>query len=71
MEILGGPTSRATARYAVEAVGADACRVTYSGSGQLRPALVWLSPIIPSAGRRLVRGNLVRLKARLEDPGGR
>jgi carbon monoxide dehydrogenase subunit G len=69
MEILGGPTSRATARYEVEPVGDDACRVTYAGSGQLRPLLVWLSPMIPSAGRRLVRANLVRLKRRLEDAG--
>lgn len=70
MEILGGPTSRAAARYAVEPVGDDACRVTYSGSGEMRAALFWLSPIIPSAGRRLVRGNLARLKRRLEDRGG-
>ncbi len=69
MEILGGPTRRATARYAVEPVGDDACRVTYSGSGELRPLLVWLSPIIPSVGRRLVRGNLARLKHRLEEAG--
>jgi carbon monoxide dehydrogenase subunit G len=68
MEILGGPTRRATSRYAVEPVGDDACRVTYSGSGEMRPLLVWLSPIIPSAGRRLVRSNLVRLKQRLEAP---
>jgi carbon monoxide dehydrogenase subunit G len=66
MEIVGGPTARATACYAVEPVGDDACRVTYAGSGQMRPLLVWLSPIIPSAGRRLVRSNLVRLKDRLE-----
>jgi carbon monoxide dehydrogenase subunit G len=69
MEILGGPTSRATTRYAVEPVGDDACRVTYTGSGQLRSILFWLSPIVPSAGRRLVRGNLASLKRLLEDAG--
>jgi carbon monoxide dehydrogenase subunit G len=66
MEILGGPTRRVTARYAVERVDDDACRVTYSGSGEMRPLLVWLSPLIPPAGRRLVRSNLARLKHRLE-----
>ncbi len=66
MEILGGPTRRATTRFAVEPIGDDACRVTYSGSGEMRPLLAWLSPVIPSAGRRLVRGNLARLKRRLE-----
>ena len=71
MEILGGPTSRATARYAVEPVGDDACRVTYSGSGEMRSILFWLSPIIPSAGRRLVRGNLASLKRLLETAGDR
>ena len=46
MEILGGPTARATACYAVEPLGDDACSVTYSGSGELRPLLVWLSPMV-------------------------
>jgi carbon monoxide dehydrogenase subunit G len=66
MEIAGGPTRRTFASYAVEPIGDDACRVTYSVEGEMRPILVWLTPLIPAMGRKLVRTNLVSLKRPIE-----
>lgn len=67
MEILGGPTRRAVASYAVESIGDDACRVTYTVDGEMRRGLGWLTPVIPRMGRRLVRTNLVGLGRRLDE----
>lgn len=66
MEIVGGPTRRALARYAVDASGENACDVTYTVEGEMRPVLRWLTPLIPFAGRRLVRANLGALKRLIE-----
>ena len=66
MEIIGGPTRRTFACYAVEPIGDKACRVTYSVEGEMRSLLRWLTPIIPAAGRRLVRTNLGALKRLIE-----
>jgi carbon monoxide dehydrogenase subunit G len=72
MEIVGGPTRRAFARYAVEPRGDTACDVTYSVEGEMRPLLRWLTPLVPAAGKRLVRTNLGALKRLVEgDPAGR
>ena len=62
MEITGGPTRRTLACYAVDPIGDEACQVTYSVEGEMRPVLSWLTPLIPAAGRRLVRTNLGALK---------
>lgn len=67
MEILGGPTRRASVRYAVEPIDDRACRVTYSAQGEMRPLLAWLTPLIPAMGRRLIRSNLATLGRLLED----
>lgn len=66
MEIAGGPTRRTFATYAVEPIGDHACQVTYSVKGEMRPLLVWLTPLIPAMGRRLVRSNLASLKRLVE-----
>ena len=66
MEISGGPTRRTVACYAVDPVGDEACQVTYSVEGEMRPLLHWLTPLIPVAGRRLVRSNLGALKRLIE-----
>ena len=66
MEIVGGPTRRTVARYAVEPMGDRACQVTYSMKGEMQPLLVWLTPLIPAMGRRLVRANLAALKHLVE-----
>jgi carbon monoxide dehydrogenase subunit G len=66
MEIAGGPTRRTFASYAVEPMGDHACQVTYSVEGEMRPILVWLTPLIPAMGRKLVRTNLVSLKRLIE-----
>jgi carbon monoxide dehydrogenase subunit G len=66
MEIVGGPTRRTFACYAVEPMGDKACQVTYSVEGEMRPLLRWLTPLIPAAGRRLVRANLGALKRLIE-----
>jgi carbon monoxide dehydrogenase subunit G len=66
MEIVGGPTRRTFARYAVEPSGDSGCEVTYSVEGEMRPLLRWLTPLIPMAGRRLVRANLAALKRLME-----
>lgn len=62
MEILGGPTRRATVRYAVEPTTDRTCRVTYSAQGEMVPWLAWLSPLMPLVGRRLIRSNLATLE---------
>jgi len=67
MEIVGGPTRRTFARYAVEPIDENACLVTYSVKGDMQPLLSWLTPIIPAVGRRLVRTNLASLKRLTED----
>jgi hypothetical protein len=61
MELKGGVVRSASVTYAVEAVGADACHVTYSIEGQMRSLLAWTTPFIPAVGRRLVRSNLANL----------
>ena len=66
MEIIGGPTRRASVRYAVEPMGDRACRVTYSAQGEMRPLLAWLTPLVPAMGRRLIRSNLATLERLLE-----
>jgi carbon monoxide dehydrogenase subunit G len=66
MEIAGGPTRRTFASYAVEPIGDQACQVSYSVNGEMRPLLVWLTPLIPAMGRRLVRKNLASLKRLVE-----
>jgi carbon monoxide dehydrogenase subunit G len=66
MEIVGGPTRRTFATYAVEPIDDDACQVTYSVNGEMRPLLAWLTPLIPAMGRRLVRTNLASLKRLIE-----
>jgi len=66
MEITGGPTRRTFACYAVDPVGDEACLVTYSVEGEMRPLLGWLTPLIPATGRRLVRANLGALKRLIE-----
>jgi carbon monoxide dehydrogenase subunit G len=68
MEIVGGPTRQTFARYAVEPVDDRACLVTYSVKGEMRQGLTWLTPLIPIAGRRLVRANLAALKRLVEAP---
>jgi carbon monoxide dehydrogenase subunit G len=62
MEIVGGPTRRTSATYAIEPIDDHACQVTYSVEGEMRPLLAWLTPVIPAMGRRLVRVNLASLK---------
>jgi hypothetical protein len=62
MEIVGGPTRRTFACYAVEPKGENSCAVTYSVEGEMLPRLRWLRPLIPIAGRRLIRANLGALK---------
>jgi carbon monoxide dehydrogenase subunit G len=66
MEISGGPTRRTFACYAVDPVSDEACQVTYSVEGEMRPLLRWLTPLMPAAGRRLVRSNLGALKRLIE-----
>ena len=66
MEIAGGPTRRTFASYSVEPVDDHACQVTYSVEGEMPPILVWLTPLIPAMGRKLVRANLVSLKRLVE-----
>jgi len=66
MEIIGGPTRRTFARYAVDPVSDEACLVTYSVEGEMRPPLGWLTPLVSAAGRRPVRTNLGALKRLIE-----
>ena len=66
MEIAGGPTRRTFATYAVAPLGDEACQVAYSVKGEMQPLLIWLSPLIPAMGRRLVRANLAALKRLVE-----
>lgn len=67
MEIRGGPIRRASVRYEVEPTGDRTSRVTYSVRGEMRLLLVWLTPLIPAAGRSLVRSNLARLERLVQD----
>ena len=66
MEIVGGPTRRTFACYAVEPNGDHACKVMYAVEGELRPLLRWMTPFISAAGGRLVRANLASLKRLIE-----
>ena len=68
MELEGGMVRRASVTYAVEPTDVGSCRVSYSIHGQMRPLLAWTTPLIPTIGRRLVRGNLANL-ARLAEGG--
>jgi len=58
----GGPLRSASACYAVEARGADACEVTYTGSGDLVGPVRLLTPLIGSMGRRQIAANLAHLE---------
>jgi hypothetical protein len=66
MEIVGGPTRRTFAMYAVDPISDEGCHVTYSVEGEMRPLLRWLTPLMPVAGRLLVRANLGALKRLIE-----
>ena len=69
MELAGGPVARATARYAVEPSGPDACLVTYTGGGDLRGPMALLTPLVAVMGRRQIRANVRRLERMLADGG--
>ncbi len=66
MEIIGGPIRRASVRYTLEPMTDGTCQVTHSTVGQLRPWLAWLTPLMPAAGRRLIRSNLATLERQLD-----
>jgi len=66
MDLRGGPLRHAAVRYAVEPVGRTQTQVTYSGTGELRPALQFLTPLMPALGRSDERKNLANLKRLLE-----
>ena len=66
MDLRGGPVRHASGRYGVEPVGRAQTRVTYTGSGELHPALQLLTPLLPALGRSDERNNLVKLKRLLE-----
>ena len=66
MELTGGVVRRASVTYSVDPIGGQACQVSYSIDGQMRPLLAWATPFIPAIGRRLVRSNLGNL-ARLAE----
>jgi Polyketide cyclase / dehydrase and lipid transport len=72
MALHGGPLRHASVRYAVEPAGATAgdeqAIVTYTAEGELRPALIFLTPFMPAMGRAGARRNLSNLKRRLETP---
>jgi carbon monoxide dehydrogenase subunit G len=66
MDLRGGPLRHASVRYAVEPVGSTQTRVTYTGVGELRPALQILTPFMPAIGRSDERKNLANLRRLLE-----
>ena len=66
MDLRGGPLRHASVRYAVEPVGSAQTKVTYTGIGELRPALQILTPLMPALGRSDERKNLANLKRLLE-----
>jgi carbon monoxide dehydrogenase subunit G len=66
MDLRGGPLRHASVRYAVEPVGSAQTRVTYTGSGELHPALQILTPLMSVLGRSDERKNLAHLKRLLE-----
>jgi hypothetical protein len=66
MDLRGGPLRHASVRYAVEPVRSAQTRVTYTGSGELIPALQILTPLMPALGRSDERKNLAKLKRLLE-----
>jgi carbon monoxide dehydrogenase subunit G len=68
MELRGGPLRHASVRYAVERVGSAQTKVTYTGIGELHPALQLLTPLMPALGRSDERKNLATLKRLLETP---
>ena len=61
MELKGGMVHRASVTYAVEPTSLDSCLVTYSTQGEMRTLLLWATPFIAVAGRRLIRGNLTTM----------
>ena len=67
LELVGGPVARATARYAVEPSGPDACLVTYTGAGDLGGPMALLTPLVAVMGRRQIRANVRRLEQLLAD----
>jgi hypothetical protein len=66
MDLRGGPLRHASVRYAVEPVGSAQTRVTYTGIGELQPALQVLTPLMPALGRSDEHKNLTNLKHLLE-----
>jgi hypothetical protein len=68
MALRGGPLRHATVCYAVEPAGDGRAMVTYTGSGELVPALQVLTPLMPALGRATERRNLATLKRLLEAP---
>lgn len=66
MQLLSGPTSGSWSCYAVEPLGNDASRVTFSADFALPPLVRPLTPLVALMGRRLVRGNLRRLADRVQ-----
>jgi carbon monoxide dehydrogenase subunit G len=68
MALRGGPLQRASVRYAVEPVNSARTVVTYTGEGELRPALRILEPLAPAMGRATEQRNLATLKRLLETP---
>ena len=66
MEIVGGPVRRAAVRYTVESITDATCQVAHATVGELRPWLAWLTPLMPAAGRRLIRSNLATLERLLD-----
>jgi carbon monoxide dehydrogenase subunit G len=69
MALRGGQLRRATVQYAVEPASGQRTRVIYTGVGELRPALRFLTPFMPALGRAEERRNLATLKRMLEAPG--
>jgi len=63
--LRGGPHVESLVTYAVEALGPDRCRVTYSATGRLRFPLSLLDPLFPAIGRAETRKNLARLRRRI------
>jgi carbon monoxide dehydrogenase subunit G len=66
MDLRGGPLRHASVRYAMEPVGSAQTKVTYTGSGELIPALQMLTPLMPALGRSDEQKNLATLKHLLE-----
>ncbi len=63
--LRGGPHVESLVTYAVDPIGSDRCRVTYSATGRLRFPLNLLDPLYPALGRAETRRNLTRLRRRI------